>query len=163
MSPQQKPEWFEIADADNAASPRKVAKGLPVMALVAVAAILGIGVVAAQTQEQAPANAVESVAPSVQTTQVAATSDPAPVATTESVSTNTTNSSTSVIASKKPVATAGNSASKETIAPTTTPMTPTVKNPSIGTMPTGGGDDENEGQDHKKGGDHESDDEGDDD
>ncbi|TRZ58211.1 MAG: hypothetical protein D4S00_00940, partial [Streptomycetaceae bacterium] len=78
MTPSQKPEWIEIADADKAASVRRVSKGLPVMALVAVAAILGVGVVAAQTQEQTPANAVESVVPSVQTTQVAATSDPAP-------------------------------------------------------------------------------------
>ena len=151
MSPQQKPEWIEIADADNAASIRRISKGLPVIALVAAAAILGIGVVAAQTQDQAPANAVESVAPSAQTEQVNATSEPAPVAATESVSTKTT------------IAPTSNSASKETIAPTTTPKIPTVKNPSIGTMPTGGGDDENEGQDHKNGGEHESDDEGDDD
>ena len=163
MSPQQKPEWIEIADADNAASIRRISKGLPVIALVAVAAILGIGVVAAQTQDQAPANAVESVAPSAQTEQVNATIDPAPVTATESVSTKTTIAPTSNSASKETIAPASNSASKETIAPTATPKIPTVKNPSIGTMPTGGGDDENEGQDHKKGGDHESDDEGDDD
>jgi len=125
MTPSQKPEWIEIADADKAASVRRVSKGLPVMALVAVAAILGVGVVAAQTQEQTPANAVESVVPSVQTTQVAATSDPAPVASTESVSMKTINASTSVIS---PTA--------------ATPKLPSVKNPSIGTMPTGGGDDD---------------------
>jgi len=152
MSPQQKPEWFEIADADRAASVRKVSKGLPVMALVAVAAILGVGVVAAQTQEQSPASAVESVASSVPSTQVSASSDPAPVASTESAPTKTINASFTT------------SASKESVAPTaTSPKLPSVKNPSIGTMPTGGGDDENEGQDHKKGGDDEGDDEGDDD
>ena len=155
MTPSQKPEWIEIADADKAASVRRISKGLPVMALVAVAAILGVGVVAAQTQEQTPANAVESVVPSVQSDQVGATSDPAPGATTESVSMNTINASTSVIASKEPVA------------PKAKVNSPALPNPSIGTMPTGGGDDddEDEGDDHKKGG-HESDDdedEGDDD
>jgi hypothetical protein len=152
MTPSQKPEWIEIAEADKAASVRRISKGLPVMALVAVAAILGVGVVAAQTQEQTPANAVESVAPSVQSDQVSATSDPAPGATTESVSMNTTNSSTSVLASKEPAA------------PKARLNSPALPNPSIGTMPTGGGDDDDdddEGDDHKNGG-HESD-EGDDD
>jgi len=142
MTPSQKPEWIEIADADKAASVRRISKGLPVMALVAVAAILGVGVVAAQTQEQTPANAVESVVPSVQSDQVGATSDPAPVASTESVSMNTTNASTSVIASK------------ESVAPKARLSSPALPNPSIGTMPTGGGDDD-EGDDE--------DDEGDDD
>jgi hypothetical protein len=145
MSPLQKPEWIEIANADKAASVRRVSKGLPVMALVAVAAILGVGVVAAQTQEQTPANAVESVVPSVQTTQVAATSDPAPMAAANSAPIRTTDVSFVT------------SASKESVAPTAaTPKLPSVKNPSIGTMPTGGGDDE--GDD-----DEGDDDEGDDD
>lgn len=65
MTPDQKPEWFQIADADNAASTRKISKGLPIMALVAVAAIIGVGAVVAQPQEQTPANATETVAPVV--------------------------------------------------------------------------------------------------
>lgn len=146
MSPQQKPEWFEITEADNAASVRKVAKGLPVMALVAVAAILGVGVHAAQTQDQSPASAVESVASGVPTTQVSATSDPAPMAATESAPIRTTDVSFVT------------SASKESVAPTaTSPKLPSVKNPSIGTMPTGGGDDDENGDDQS------DDDEGDDD
>ena len=40
MSPDQKPEWFQIADADNAASTRKISKGLPIMAILAFAAII---------------------------------------------------------------------------------------------------------------------------
>ena len=62
MSPLQKPEWIEISDADKSASIRGISKGLPVMALVAVAAILGIGSIFAQTAEQSPASAIEIAA-----------------------------------------------------------------------------------------------------
>ena len=149
MTPSQKPEWIEIADADNAASVRRISKGLPIMALVAVAAILGVGVVVAQTQEQAPAYAVESVVPSVQSAQASSPVASAPSATTKSAA-------AFVVAS-----------TKEPAAPKATLNSPTMKNPSIGALPTGGGDDdddEDEGRDHNKGGEHDSDDdEGDDD
>ncbi len=135
MTPSQKPEWIEIAEADNAASIRRISKGLPVMALIAVAAILGVGVVAAQTQEQPPANAVESVVPSAQTDQVSATSDPVQVSAIEPAATHTSHASTSVVASKQPAA------------PKATLNSPALPNPSIGTMPTGGGDDDDEGDD----------------
>ena len=62
MSPDQKPEWFQLVEADNAASTRKISKGLPVMAILAFAAIIGIGTVVAQPQDAAPANATETVA-----------------------------------------------------------------------------------------------------
>ena len=65
MTPDKKPEWFQLADADNSASTRKISKGLPIMALVAVAAIIGVGAIFAQPQEQSPANATETVAPAV--------------------------------------------------------------------------------------------------
>jgi hypothetical protein len=65
MSLNQKPEWFQIADADNGASTRKISKGLPIAAILAFAAIIGVGTVVAQTQDEAPANATETVAPSV--------------------------------------------------------------------------------------------------
>ena len=58
MSPRQKPEWIEIADADKTASSRGISKGLPVMAFVAVAAIIGMGSIFAQTAEQSPASAI---------------------------------------------------------------------------------------------------------
>ena len=63
MSPDQKPEWFEITEADNSASVRKVSKKLPLLALVAVAGILGVGAVMAQTQNEPPANATENIVP----------------------------------------------------------------------------------------------------
>ena len=67
MTPDQKPEWFQIADADKAASVRKVSKKLPIIALMAVAGILGVGVVTAQTQIESPAVATETVAPVIST------------------------------------------------------------------------------------------------
>ena len=62
MSPLEKPEWIELADRDNAASPRKISKKLPVIALVAAAAIIGVGAVLGQTAQESPAQATESVA-----------------------------------------------------------------------------------------------------
>jgi hypothetical protein len=62
MSPLEKPEWIELADRDNAASIRKISKKLPVIALVAAAAIIGVGAVLGQTAQESPAQATESVA-----------------------------------------------------------------------------------------------------
>ena len=63
MTPEQKPEWFQIADEDNAAAVRPVSKKLPVLALLAVLGILGVGAVMAQTQNEPPASATENMAP----------------------------------------------------------------------------------------------------
>jgi len=66
MTPPKKPEWIQIADTDNAASVRKVSKALPVIALGSALMIIGAGVVFAQSNNEAPAAAVESVVASVQ-------------------------------------------------------------------------------------------------
>jgi len=66
MTPPKKPEWIQIADADNAASVRKVSKALPVIALGSALMIIGAGVVFAQSSNEAPAIAVESVVTSAQ-------------------------------------------------------------------------------------------------
>ena len=148
MSPEQKPEWFQIADADNAASPRKISKGLPVIALVAVAAILGVGAVMAQTQEESPANATETVAPAVvDSTQT---------------STAPSNSGTANISAKPAKGSADNESVANPVIATDSP-TPSVAtktgvaNPAIGNLPTGG---EHEGHDrnHEGGGDDEGED-----
>ena len=77
MSPDQKPEWFEIADADNSASPRPVAKTLPALALLVTVAIFGVGTVFAQTQQESPASAVSSVtAAAAPSDQVVASTQP---------------------------------------------------------------------------------------
>jgi len=182
MTPDQKPEWFQIADADNAASPRKISKGLPVMAMVAVAAILGVGAVMAQTQEQSPANAVETVATaSVDSTQPAATTSS--ITSEKTVSAGFSNEESDDELSIGPVPTipavhATNSASKETIAPvaattapTTTAATTAPKAPAVETVapkaPSAPGianplGKKPKGGDHE-GNEHEDDDEGDDD
>jgi hypothetical protein len=144
MTPSQKPEWIEIADADKTASIRGISKGLPVMALVAVAAIIGMGSIFAQTADQSPASAVETTAPTNQGVQASAdvTSDPSP----------TTNAAATFVA----IAAKNPAASKASIS------SPTLQNPSIGIMPTGGGDDDDEDEDEGDD-DDDDEDEGDDD
>ena len=139
MTPDKKPEWFQLADADNSASIRKISKGLPIMALVAVAAIIGVGAIFAQPQEQTPASATETLAPAVvESTQISTQSE-------------------SVPASIKN-ATAGTSSVVTPIAPKTQAG---VANP-LAKKPMGGDDDDDEDEDDDDDED-EDEDEGDDD
>ncbi len=164
MTPDNKPEWFHLADADKSASVRKISKGLPIMALVAVAAIIGVGTIFAQPQEQTPANATETVAPAV----VASTQSPA-----KSVSVAPSNSDTPATKAAEPVALKAEPVAPkaEPVAPKA-PVSPGVANP-LAKKPKGG---EHEGGEHEggeyeggehEGGEHEGgeydDDEGDDD
>jgi hypothetical protein len=69
MTQNNKPEWFEITDADEKPELRKVSKSLPVSAVLVAALILGVGVVVAQTQNEIPASvlsATTSQSPSVE-------------------------------------------------------------------------------------------------
>jgi len=157
MTPPEKPEWIEIADADNAATPRRVSKKLPALALIITVTIIGAGAVFGQTQDENPASAVETLAPAVQNS---ATAQPDAINTVPS-----TQGSTAVVtsASKERTAPVVSSVSiqntvdevtpapKESFTPKATPTTPTMKNPSIGTLPTKGGDDshENNGDDEE--------------
>ena len=149
MTPEKKPEWFQLADADNSASTRKISKGLPIMSLVAVAAIIGVGAIFAQPQEQSPANATETVAPAVvNSTQTSAKS--------ESIAPANTDAPAVTSAKKESVATAEPTIKAEPVAPKA-PAAPGVANP-LAKKPKGG---EHEGREH---GEHEGDDdEGDDD
>jgi len=151
MTPDKKPEWFQLADADNSASTRKISRGLPIMALVAVAAVIGVGAIFAQPQEQSPANATETVAPAVvNSTQTSAKS--------ESVAPTNNDAPTVTSAKKESVApaTAEPTTKAEPVAPKA-PAAPGVANP-LAKKPKGG---EHEGREH---GEHEGDDdEGDDD
>ena len=110
-------------------------------ALVVTAAII-TGAIFAQPQELSVANADSNITTTSQTAQQVVTSDPVPV-TVDSVAT------TNEIPVQSQVAPVVTSASK-------------VKNPSIGIMPTGGGDD-GEGDDDEGDDDEGDDDEGDDD
>jgi len=77
MTQNNKPEWFEITDADEKPALRAVSKSLPVSAVLAVALILGAGAVVGQTQNESPASAISAsseqtpAAESVPTTAVA--------------------------------------------------------------------------------------------
>lgn len=137
MKPSQKPEWIEIADQDNSAFPQKVSKALPVMALVVTASILGIGSIFAQSADESPANAVAFTAPAVQSSQSVESSPAA--ASTQSVAMQTSNARRTATTSNISFAPQGTAAES--------PSAPKIKNPSIGTMPTGGGDDDDEGED----------------
>ena len=138
MTPDKKPEWFQLADADNSASIRKISKGLPIMALVAVAAIIGVGAIFAQPQEQTPASATETLAPAaVESTQISTQSESSPA----SIN-NAPTGTTSVVTPIAPKAPAG------------------VANP-LAKKPMGGGDDDDEDDDEDE--DDEDEDEGDDD
>ena len=137
MTPNKKPEWFQLADADNSASIRKISKGLPIMALVAVAAIIGVGAIFAQPQEQTPASATETIAPAVMDSNQASTQ------------------SESVPASIKN-APAGTTSVVTPIAPKA-PVSAGVANP-LAKKPMGGGDEDDDEDE-----DDEDEDEGDDD
>ena len=80
MTPDKKPEWFQLADADNSASIRKISKGLPIMALVAAAAIIGVGAIYGQPQGQNLASTTETLASAVvESTQISTQSESSPV------------------------------------------------------------------------------------
>ena len=137
MTPDKKPEWFQLADADNSASIRKISKGLPIMALVAVAAIIGVGAIFAQPQEQTSASATETLAPAVVgSTQTSTQSESVPA----SIN-NAPAGTASVVTPIAPKSPAG------------------VANP-LAKKPMGGGDDDDEDDDEYE--DHEDDGEGDD-
>jgi len=60
MTQNNKPEWFEITDADEKPALGKVSKSLPVSAVLVVALILGAGAVVGQTQNESPASAISA-------------------------------------------------------------------------------------------------------
>ena len=145
MTPPEKPEWIEIADADSAATPRRVSKKLPALALIITATIIGAGAVFGQTADQSPASAATALAPVVQSSTSAQ-----PDATNTSPS-NQGSTSLVTSASMERTAPVVSSLPTENVAPVITPATSTIKNPSIGTLPTKGGDDshENNGDDEE--------------
>jgi hypothetical protein len=144
MTENNKPEWFEITDADEKPALRKVSKTLPVSAVLVTTLILGVGAVVAQTQDQTPASAVSAGVEQTQPTQ--ASSSPRVVSTVKSAVANPTTAAAAVV---------GVVAANK------------LANPSISKLPTGGGDDEDDDDDdHGRGHDDDDDDdedEGDDD
>ena len=125
MTPPQKPEWMELADADSAPTPKKVSRLVPAFIAVIALVIVGVGAIAAQISNQPPASANEQVAP----TQSAST--PASTAVTP-------DAKSSVTPSNAPQAT------------TTAPQKPT-----IATLPKNGGDEGEGRGEHRGRGEHE--------
>jgi hypothetical protein len=139
MTENNKPEWFEITDADEKPELRKVSKSLPVSAVLVAALILGVGAVTAQTQGITPLSASNTIA--TQTTQPESNATAQAVSAVKSAVANPTTVAAAV---------AGTGATNK------------LANPAISKLPTGGDDDDDDDDDHGRG--HDDDDEeGDDD
>ena len=136
MTQNNKPEWFEITDADEKPELRKVSKSLPVSAVLVAALILGVGAVTAQTQGVTPlsasnTNAMQAAQPENNPTAQAVSAVKSAVA-------NPTNVAAAVVG---------------------TVATSKLANPAISKLPTGGNDDDD---DHGRGHDDDEDEDDDD-
>ena len=123
MTENNKPEWFEITDADEKPELRKVSKSLPVSAVLVAALILGVGAVTAQTQGVLPLSASN--------TNASQSAQPENNATAQAVSTV----KTAVANPTTAAAVVGTVATNK------------LANPAISKLPTGG-DDDDHGRDH---------------
>ncbi len=59
LTENNKPEWFEIVEADGPVAPPKASKTLPIAAVMVTALILGIGAVVGQVRQESPATATQ--------------------------------------------------------------------------------------------------------
>ena len=117
MTPPNKPEWIQLAEADSAPQVKKSARALPALVLATAMSIVGLGALVAQNGAETPATATE------QGTNLSAASSPAEP------------SAPSITASLK-----SNSVHNPSVA--TQPNTPNL--PAIAAMPTGDDDDDDE-------------------
>ena len=62
MTENNKPEWFEIVEADGPVTPPKASKILPIAAAMVTALIIGIGTVVGQVGQESPAMATQNIA-----------------------------------------------------------------------------------------------------
>ena len=136
MTQNNKPEWFEITDADEKPELRKVSKSLPASAVLVAALILGVGAVTAQTQGVTPLSA------------------------------SNTNAMQAAQPENNPTAQAVSAVKSAVAKPTTvaaavvgTVATSKLANPAISKLPTGGNDDDD---DHGRGHDDDEDEDDDD-
>jgi hypothetical protein len=142
MTENNKPEWFEITNADEKPELRKVSKSLPVSAVLVAALILGVGAVTAQTQGVLPLSAANTNAS--QTAQPENNTTAQAVSNVNSAVANPTTAAAAVVG---------------------TVATNKLANPAISKLPTGGDDDDDDdhGRDHDDDDDDDDDEEGDDD
>ena len=59
MTPPNKPEWIELAEADAAPQGKKSTRALPALVLAAALSIVGVGALVGQSGAKVPANATE--------------------------------------------------------------------------------------------------------
>ena len=117
MTPPQKPEWMKLADADSVPTIKKKTRLLPAMIASVALAIVGLGAIAAQISDEAPASATEQLV------------------------SNQSNSSTSAV-QLTPQAT---TAAALPVTSKAIPVSP--KQPSIASLPkSGGGENEGRGE-----------------
>ena len=114
MTPPNKPEWIHLAETDSAPRVKKSARALPALVLAAAMSIVGLGALVAQNGAETPAISSEQGINLSTASAPAATSAISP-----DISTSAPNS-TSVIQPNAP------------------------QQPSIASMPTGGGDDDDD-------------------
>ena len=114
MTPPNKPEWIHLAETDSAPRVKKSARALPALVLAAAMSIVGLGALVAQNGAETPAISSEQGINISTASAPAATSAISP-----DISTSAPNS-TSVIQPNAP------------------------QQPSIASMPTGGGDDDDD-------------------
>jgi hypothetical protein len=133
MTPPNKPEWIELADADSAPQSKKATRALPAFVLAAALSIIGVGALVAQSGTETPATATKQGVNVSATTSASAPSTTSPMT-----------------AAGSP----GKSISASTPGAIANPSSP--KQPGIASMPTGGGDDDEDDEDDE-------DEEGDDD
>jgi hypothetical protein len=134
MTPPNRPEWIELADADTVPQVKKLTRALPAFVLAAVFSIVGVGALVAQSDAETPATASEQVV--------------AVLATPSASEPSTTSSMPSAVSPGKSISVSNPSTITNPTAP---------KQPGIASMPTGGGDDEDDENDEN------DDEEGDDD
>jgi len=79
MTENNKPEWFEIVEADGPVTPSKASKTLPIAAVMVTALILGIGAVVGQVGQESPATATQGTPTQDMATPSDSVSSAAPV------------------------------------------------------------------------------------
>jgi hypothetical protein len=121
MTPPNKPEWIELADADSAPEVKKVTRALPALVLAAALSIVGVGALVAQSGAETPAIANE------QGVNISTNSSPSQPSVKSAIA--------SAVSPSKSISAANPSAIANPNAP---------KQPGIAAMPTGGGDDDDE-------------------
>ena len=120
MTPPNKPEWIELAEADSAPQVKKASRALPALVLAAAMSIVGVGALVANNGAETPATASDKGS------NLSIASSPAEI------------SAAGVTAS-------GKSASVPNPSAVAAPNSP--KQPSIASLPTGGDDDDDYDED----------------